>query len=170
MASQDNLKELTRCGLFTSIALIIFIVESRLPAPIPIAGAKLGLSNLVTLYVAYTLGIRQASGVLFSRIFLGAIFAGQVRTLFYSAAGGLCCLLCLCLFRPFTTHKELFWVSPLCAISHNIGQILVASWLMGTKAIFYFLPYLLILAIATGLFVGIATERFITRMNALKKS
>lgn len=164
MDSRDKLKELTRCGLLTTIALIIFVIEARLPAPLPIVGAKLGLSNGVTLYVAYTMGVSWAGKVLFARIILGAFFAGQLMTLLYSGMGGVCAWLFLVVVRRFTTQKQIWIVSPFCAIAHNLGQIAVASVVMGTSAIWYFLPYLLLLAVVSGLFVGVVAQNLVGRV------
>lgn len=163
MDSRDKLKELTRCGLFTTIALILFVIEAKLPAPLPIAGAKLGLSNGVTLYVAYTMGVTWAWKVLFARIVLGAFFAGQLMTLLYSATGGVCTLLFLWVVRGKTTRDQIWIVSPFCAIVHNLGQTCVATVVMGTTAIWYFLPYLLLLAVVSGLFVGVVAQNLVKR-------
>lgn len=163
MPSQDKLKELTKCGLFTAIALTIFMIESRIPLPIPIPGAKLGLANAVTLYVVYTMGVAAAAKVLFCRIILGGIFAGQMLTLMYSATGGFFCLVFLIFAKKSTTWKQIWFISPLCAIAHNTGQVMLASYVMGTDAILYFLPYLILLALVSGLFVGLATQQLVAR-------
>lgn len=165
MPSQDksSLQQLTRCGLFTAIALTIFMIEARLPAPLPFPAAKLGLSNCVTLYIAYTMSLKAASQVLFARIILGAIFAGQLLTLLYSAVGGLCCFLALVLLKPFFPWNRLWFVSPCCALAHNLGQLTVASLVMGTEEVFYFFPYLCLLALVSGLFVGLVTQQVVAR-------
>ncbi len=163
MPSQDKLKELTRCALFVAIATTIFMIEARLPLPIPLPGAKLGLSNCVTVYVAYTMGIRQGGQVLFCRIILGGLFAGQLLTLAYSATGGLFCLLTLCVLKPFCSWEKIWFVSPCCAVAHNIGQLSLATVILGRKEVFYLLPYLTILAVISGLFIGIATQNLMAR-------
>lgn len=160
-----SLQELTRCALFTAIALTIFMIESRLPAPITIPGAKLGLSNAVTLYVVYTMGVSSACKVLFSRILLGAFFSGQLLTLLYSATGGLFCLIFLSVVRPHTNSSMLWFISPCSAICHNLGQLLVASYVLGSTAVFYYLPYLVLLSIGSGLFVGISTRHLLHRLH-----
>lgn len=168
MSSQDKLKQLTRCGLFTTIALTIFMIESRIPLPFVIPGAKLGLSNCVTIYVAYTMGIPQASQVLFCRILLGAFFSGQLATLFYSGAGGLFCLILLTVLIRFCPWDKIWFVSPCCALAHNFGQIFMASFIMDTTAVFYFLPYLQLLGLISGLFIGIATQQLVGREKKKK--
>lgn len=163
MVSQDKLRELTRCALFTAIALTIFLLESRIPLPIAIPGAKLGLANCVTLYVGYSMGLAQAGKVLLCRIFMGALFSGQVLTLLYSATGGFFCWVLLCVLKKFFSWRQLWFVSPCCGMAHNLGQVLMASFVMGTKEIFSFLPYLLLLSLISGSFVGIATQELMKR-------
>lgn len=157
-------KAIAQCGVLTAIALTIFMVEATLPAPLPIAGAKLGLANAVTLYAVYTMGAKWGGLVLLSRILLGALFSGQLLTLLYSFSGGVTCFLVLCLLKPFTTHDDFWFVSPLCAVGHNVGQLLMASFVMGSDVVFYYLPYLLLLGVVSGLFVGIATRALIRRL------
>lgn len=84
-------RRLTLLALFTAIALTIFMVEAQIPVPIPIPGVKLGLANIVTVYVMFVLGPGDALLVLSARVFLGAVFSGQMSTLLYSAGGGLLC-------------------------------------------------------------------------------
>lgn len=44
-------KHLTLLAMYTTIALTIFVVESALPPLLPIPGVKLGLANIVTLWL-----------------------------------------------------------------------------------------------------------------------
>ncbi len=43
-----KVKKLTYMALLTAVALIIFVLESFIPAPVPVPGIKLGLANIVT--------------------------------------------------------------------------------------------------------------------------
>ena len=88
---------ITRLALLTAIALTIFLAEAQIPALTTVPGVKLGLANIVTVYVMFAMGPGDALLVLSARVFLGAVFSGQMMTLLYSAAGGLLswCVLCL---------------------------------------------------------------------------
>lgn len=169
MRWSDKLKQLTRCGMFTAIALTIFMIEARLPSISPIPGMKLGLANGVTMYVAYSMGVSAAGQILFSRILLGAMFAGQFSMLLYSAMGGLFSFLFLALVRKKTSKKDLWYISPCCALCHNLGQVLTASQVMGTTAIFYFLPYLSFMALGSGFFIGLLSAHLLEREDILTK-
>ena len=82
-------RRLTRLALLTAIALTIFLAEAQLPPLTWVPGIKLGLANIVTVYAMFVLGPADALLILCARVFLGAVFSGQMMTLLYSAAGGL---------------------------------------------------------------------------------
>ena len=46
-------KKLTLMAVLTAVALIVFIIEAQIPAPVPVPGAKLGLANVVTLFALF---------------------------------------------------------------------------------------------------------------------
>ena len=75
-------RKLTRMALLTAIALTIFMIEAQIPALVPIPGVKLGLANIVTVFAVFTMGSKEGAMILAARIFLGAVFAGNFRTIF----------------------------------------------------------------------------------------
>ncbi len=77
-----NVKKLTLLSMLSAIALTIFMVEAQIPPLLPIPGIKLGLANIVTVFAVFALGPKEAAAVLFIRIFLGAVFAGNFTTIF----------------------------------------------------------------------------------------
>ena len=119
-------KKLTLLSLLSAIALTIFMVEAQIPALVPIPGVKMGLANIITVFTVFAIGPREAALVLFVRVFLGAVFAGNFSTIFYSGAGGLCAILVTIGLRKILTKKQL-WVAGICgAIAHSIGQMAMA--------------------------------------------
>ncbi len=159
---------LTRLALLTAIALTIFMVEAQLPAA-PIPGVKLGLANIVTVYAVFVLGPRDALMILCARVFLGAVFSGQMSTLWYSAAGGLLSWCVLCLLRRVLTQKQLWLSSPVAGVFHNLGQLLAAAAMLGTWAVLAYLPYLVLAGMLAGLFTGLAAQALVGRMEKLRK-
>ena len=159
----------TRLALLTAIALTIFMVEAQLPALTAIPGVKLGLANIVTVYAVFVLGPGDALLVLSGRVFLGAVFSGQMMTLLYSAAGGLLSWCALCGLKKLLTREQIWLASPVAAVCHNLGQLLATAAVMRTWAVMAYLPYLVIAAVAAGLFTGIAAQALIRRLDKLKK-
>ena len=82
-------RRITLLALLTAIALTIFMIEAQLPVLVPIQGVKLGLANIITVYAVFVLGPGDALLILCARVFLGAVFSGQMMTLLYSMGGGL---------------------------------------------------------------------------------
>lgn len=161
-------KRMVWLSLLTAIALTIFMVEAQIPAPIPVAGVKLGLANIVTLFTICILGPWDALAVLLLRCFLGCIFSGQITALFYSIVGGLLSWFVMLLMRKITTDKQIFVVSIVGSICHNIGQIIVAILMTGTPGLIVYLPVLLISGMLAGAFTGAAAQYLILHIRRLK--
>lgn len=159
--------KLLRMALLTAVALIIFLVEARLPDLAPVPGVKLGLANIVTVYAVFTLGPGPAALILFCRVFLGAVFSGQMMTLLYSFAGGLLCWCAMCLLRKFLSKKQIWVASVFGAVAHNVGQMAVAIAVTRTPALVSWMPVLLVSAILTGTFTGLAAQFLMRRLERL---
>ena len=147
-------KRLTRLALLTAIALTIFMAEAQLPPLVPIQGVKLGLANIVTVYAVFALGAGDALLILAGRVFLGAVFSGQMMTLLYSAGGGV-------------LAWQIWLCSPVAAVFHNLGQLLVAAGVMKTWVVMAYLPYLVLSGILTGLFTGLCAQFLLNRLKHL---
>lgn len=159
---------IARLALLTAIALTIFMAEAQLPV-IPVPGVKLGLANIVTVYVIFAMGPWDALLVLSARVFLGAVFSGQPMTLIYSAAGGFLSWCVLCLLRKLLTEKQIWLASPVAAIFHNIGQLLAAAAVLRSWSVLAWLPYLVIAAVLAGLFTGVAAQVLLRRLERVQK-
>ncbi len=158
-------KRLTTMALLTAVALILFLVEAQLPAPIPVPGVKLGLANIITVYAVFRLGSKEALAILVARVLLGSIFAGQMMVLFYSMAGGLLCWAAMSAIRRVVTPRQIWVCSVVGAIAHNLGQIGVAIAITQTPLLITYLPVLLISGVVCGLFTGLCAQFVIQRLD-----
>ena len=161
-------KKLTLLSLLTAIALTIFMVEAQIPALVPIPGVKMGLANIVTVFTVFALGAREGAAVLFVRIFLGAVFAGNFSTIFYSAAGGACAIGVTILLKKILTDKQLWVAGALGAVAHSIGQMAMAILISGTPGLVVYLPVMIAVSIVTGCFTGLCAQ-FLVNRRALWK-
>lgn len=162
-----DVKRLTRMALLTAIALTIFVAEAQLPAPVPIYGVKLGLSNIVTVWAVFLLGPADAAMILLVRVVLGSLVTGQMMALMYSLGGGALCLLVTIPLSRVLTRKQMWVCSVAGAVFHNIGQILVAIAVTRTPELVVYLPVLLISGIITGLFTGLCAQLLAARLESL---
>ncbi len=156
-------KKLVLLALFTAIALTIFMVEAQIPSPLPIPGVKIGLANIVTVFVVFALGSKEGAAVLFCRIFLGAIFAGNFSTIFYSAAGGALAILTTIGLKKILTGKQLWVAGALAAVAHSIGQMAAAILISGTPGLMAYLPVMIAISIVTGTFTGLCAQLLLNR-------
>lgn len=162
-------RRITRLALLTAIALTIFVVEAQLPVVTVVPGIKLGLANIVTVYAVFSMGPGDAFLILWARMFLGAVFSGQIMTLLYSAAGGMLSWCVLCLLKKLMTREQIWLCSPVSGVFHNIGQLLAAAAMMKTWAVLAYLPYLLIAGVVAGLFTGVAAQALLKQLDQVKK-
>ena len=156
-------KKITLLSLLSAIALTIFLLEAQIPPIVPIPGIKLGLANIVTVFTVYTLGPVEGILVLVVRIFLGAVFAGNFSTIFYSAAGGACAIAVTILLRKRLKRNQLFAAGSLGAAAHSIGQMLMAVILTKTPSLCIYLPVMLAVSIVTGAFTGFCAQLLMNR-------
>lgn len=163
-----NVKKLVTLALLSAIALTIFMVEAQIPALVPIPGVKLGLANIVTVFTVFALGAKEGTAVLFVRIFLGAVFAGNFSTILYSAAGGFCAIAVTILLRKLLTKKQLWVAGCLGAVAHSIGQMAMAVLLTETPGLLVYLPVMVAVSIVTGLFTGLCAQFLINRGSIWK--
>ena len=161
-------KKLTLMALLTAIALTIFMIEAQIPPVVPLPGVKLGLANIITVFAVFALGPREAASILFCRIFLGAVFAGNFSTIFYSAAGGTLAILATILLRKVLTNKQLWVAGAIGAVAHSVGQVGMAILITGTPGIIVYLPPLICISIVTGCFTGLCAQFLVNRGNLWK--
>ena len=154
-------RRLTRAALLTAIALTIFMAEAQIPIP----GIKLGLANIVTVYAMFVPGPRDTLLILLSRIFLGAVFSGQMMTLLYSLGGGLLSYLALLLLRRVLGRGQLWVSSPLSAVCHNLGQLLAAAAIAKSWVVLVYLPYLVLAGLITGTLTGLCAQLVVGRLS-----
>ena len=165
-----NTRKLTRMALLTAIALTIFMVEAQIPAPIPVPGVKLGLANIITVFAVYTMGSKEGAAILAGRIFLGAVFAGNFSTIFYSAAGGALAILTTIGMKRILTMKQLWVAGALAAVAHAVGQMAVAIVMTGTPGLIVYLPVLIVTGIIAGLFTGLCAQFLVNREDKFWKT
>lgn len=152
---ESHIRKLTLLSLYTAISLSIFMIEAALPPIVPIPGIKLGLANIITLFVLVKYSAKDAALVLFVRIIMATIFAGQAVSFIYSICGGIMCFTTMSLLNRMLGRKYIFLTSIAGAIAHNTGQILAAFFILRLSGILIYIPYLIVSGTITGLFTGL---------------
>ncbi len=157
-------KKIAYCGLLTTVALLLSYVERMLAIPMLVPGMKLGLANVVVLIALYLFDSKTAFCISILRILMTGILFTGFASFFYSAAGALLSFFVMSFLKNHFRFSTIA-VSISGGISHNIGQIIIACIVVENMGLFYYLPFLVILGIATGFFTGIVGEKTIYYLN-----
>lgn len=163
-------RKLTQMALLTAIALTIFMIEAQIPPLVPIPGIKLGLANIITVFAVFAMGPAEAASILFVRIFLGAVFAGNFSTIFYSGAGGLAAILITIGLRKLLTTRQLWVAGALAAIGHSLGQMAMAIAITRTPGLAVYLPIMIFCSVITGIFTGLCAQLVLNRGKDIWKT
>lgn len=161
-------KKLVYLSLLVAMALALSLLENVIPLPFVAPGAKLGLSNMVILISLAVFGFSEALIVAVLKSIVLMLATGSVSSLAYSLIGGVMAVLLMELGYRFL-HKYLSFIgiSILGSAGHNLGQILVATFITENIKMFNYLPLLLIVGIFTGYFVGLGSSKVIRHMKKL---
>ena len=161
---RNNLKKLTSLALAISFALILSFIESRIPAFVASPGVKVGLANIAIIFMLYKFGIKEAIIVSIIRVVMVSILFGSVASLFYSIAGAVLSLAVMIILKCITPLKEVA-ISVVGGVMHNVGQIIMASILLDTNVVVYYLPFLLVSGTIAGIVVGITAALLIQKIK-----
>ncbi len=154
-------------GMFLALALILSYVEALIPFQFGIPGVKLGLANLVTVMMLYCTGAKEAFLLSVLRIVLAGFLFGNPFGIIYGLSGGILSFLVMyLLWRGDRLH--VVSVSVAGGLSHNLGQLLAASAVVGNRNLFYYLPVLLAAGFVTGFLIGLLAQEMIVRVKRLK--
>ncbi|WP_456081508.1 Gx transporter family protein [Mediterraneibacter sp.] len=154
-------------GVFTSLALILSYVELLIPINFGIPGMKLGLANLLVVILLYKCGSRDALLLSVIRILLSGLIFGNMFSIFYSLGGGLLSLAVM-IFLKRTGQFTVTGVSLGGGASHNVGQLLIAMFVVQTYQVGYYLPVLLIAGVITGAVIGILSAEVLKRTQSIR--
>ncbi len=170
-ANANATGRLARISILVALALALHVAEGFIPVPFVVPGARLGLANIVTLIAIAMYGTNDALMVVALRTFLGSLVSGALTSFAFSVVGGTLATVAMsAAYRRLGGAFGLVGVSVLGAVSHNVGQLLVAAALVGTMAVYAYLPALLVAGVATGYFVGVVAGLILRRTPATSEA
>ena len=157
-------KRVAFLGLSIALAMILSFVEHQIPALVAIPGIKVGLPNLVIVFLLYRVGWKDAVIVSVVRTLLVSILFGNIQMLTFSVAGAALSLASMILLKK-TNWFSTITVSIVGGICHNIGQIVAAILWTETVGIVTYLPVLLISGTVAGAVIGLISGMLVERLK-----
>ena len=170
MQKSSNLRKLVFIALLTAQGIILGLLEQAIPFPFTFApGAKLGLANIVTLISLYTLSFKEVVLVVVMKTLMTSVLGGTFSTFLYSGMGALVSFIGMYLVMQLGEKRvSMIGVSATGGILHNVGQLMVASWMAKSWTVLLYLPAMSIVGIFAGVAIGIAANYAITHVKLLK--
>ncbi|MCI8661492.1 MAG: Gx transporter family protein [Lachnospiraceae bacterium] len=153
-------------GMLIALAFVFSYVEAMIPIPVPVPGVKLGLANLVNVVGLYTVGAAGTVMVALVRIVLTGFTFGNTFSMLYALAGGAASITAMVAARK-SGFLGTVGVSILGGVFHNIGQLVVASWVTRTVGVFSYFPLLLAAGVVTGGVIGFLGGLVVERIRAV---
>ena len=161
-----RLNKMIFLSILVSIGLALSVLESAIPLPIAIPGARLGLSNMVVLVTIIIFGFKEGIIVSMLKSIVLVLVTGSISSFIYSFSGAiLSCIAMYLSYRYFSKIFSLIGVSIFGALSHVTAQITVASLMMNNLRIYSYLPFLMLTSIFTGYFVGLSSTFIVKNLR-----
>ncbi len=162
-----EIRKLTMLSMLLALSVVFNIVESTIPfigGVIP--GVKLGLSNIIILFVIYMYTFKEAMYVSIGKVIIISLVRTGLFgiTFFFSLGGAILSTISMYMVKRYT-KLSIIGISIIGSLTHSIGQILIAMLMLRTFNVIFYLPYILILTIPTGIVVGMMTRNVLKFYN-----
>ena len=160
-------KKVAFLGMCIALSMILSFVESQIPPLMAVPGVKVGLPNIVMVFMLYKIGAKETAIVSILRVILVGILFGTPLSMIYSLVGAALSLIGMILLKKTNLFAPVT-VSVAGGILHNIGQIATACIVMETAQIAYYLPVLLISGTIAGILIGLTAAMILKRLDKMK--
>ena len=160
-------KRVAFLGMCIALSMILSYFESLIPPLVAVPGVKIGLPNLVMVFMLYKIGWKETAIVSIIRVILVGILFGTPLSMIYSLAGATLSLIGMILMKKTNLFAPVT-VSVVGGILHNVGQIATACFVMDTAQIAYYLPVLLITGTVAGIVIGYVAALILKRLEKMK--
>ncbi len=164
-SESKRVRRIALMGLFFALSLCFSYLESMVTLPGLPPGIKLGLSNLVTMYCLFFLGKKSAYSLALLKSFFVFLTRGPVGAML-SLCGGILSVTVMGIGDSLSGRKLSYSaLSIMGAVSHNIGQLIAARFLIN-KFLVVYIPILLI----SGLIMGVLTGMMFAHLTPYLKN
>lgn len=164
MQIKGKTRSLAIFSMLVAVAMILSYVESLVPPLVAVPGVKIGLSNIVTVFALYTLGIKSAFCVSLVKVSLSALLFGNVASFIFSLSGAMLSLFVMVILTRVGPFSHI-GVSALGGVFHNVGQIIAAVFVLKNTGIIYYLAPLVISGTLAGVGVGVVAGILVGRLE-----
>lgn len=161
-------KKIVYLSLLAALAIVLHTIDHYLSAPLPL-GVKLGLANIIALIVVELYGIKEMFVINIFRVIISGLITGSIMSypFFMSCGGVFLSSIVLAVLKKLTT-LPMVSTSIIAAVFHNIGQLVVLSFILSSQAFMPYLFVMLVSSIPTGIFTGLVAIEALKRIKKEK--
>lgn len=163
-----SVKKTATLALLLCLCSVVGIIESFIALPLPVPGIKLGLANLVTLFVLYYFDKKCYITIGFLRVVLTALLWGGFGLNFLFSFAGWALSAAAVITACLINKNSIYGISVIGACFHQMGQMTVAAAVYAQIGLLYYLPFLIAAGTASGLLTAFLTKRIIVALNRSK--
>ena len=162
MKNFSKAKYISYLSIMLTLIVVLSFLESMLPpTPFLPPGVKLGLSNIVKMFVLLFMGKKEAFSLTIAKsvfVFLTRGFTSGVLSL---SGGFLSILVIILLSTAFKQKISYLLLSVFGAIFHNIGQLIAVTLILDNLYTLYFLPVLIVSGVFMGTITGVLLKQLL---------
>ncbi|MFM1534789.1 Gx transporter family protein [Helcococcus ovis] len=167
-----DIRDMVFTGILIAMALAMSLVERMIPIPFVMPGAKLGLSNIIILVTLMVYGFERGLIVASLKSVLLMIIIGFGPSFIYSFTGAIFSTVMMWIAYRYFNQKIMIFsiigVSIIGAVSHNFAQITAAAYILKSLMIYTYFPFLTIIGIITGYFVGLGSYNVASHLKKIE--
>lgn len=165
MSTQTE-KKIIFLSFITAFALSIYVLEMLIPRPLPFM--KIGLSNVVIVFLIYSDLIWESFLITIAKTLIGGFITGTLLTptSLMSLCGGMLAFVSMIIAYKTPLGLSIIGVSIIGSVFHNIGQLLAVNIaVIGDWKLVYFVPLMLFLGLVTGILTGYLAHLLVERLD-----
>lgn len=135
----------------TALSVGLHYLESRIPPFVPVPGFRLGLANIVSLFVLYYYGGASYLFVRAVKTLIVALISTGFNVAFFRSLSGTILAVIVSLLLYYLIKPSIYIVSLFGSLFHTIGQLLAYAIFFSTPYIFYYIIILGPISLVTGI-------------------
>lgn len=147
-------------------ACVLGLVESALPAVLPLPWLRVGLANIAVVAALALAGPRTAVFVAAGRVFLVGLVSGTLAgpVTLIAGAGALASVAVMCLLASFGPRYSMIGWSAAGSAAHVLAQFGAAAVILHSGALLRLAPPSVLVALGLGVAVGLLVRAIVSRL------
>lgn len=166
--NKTKISRVALTGIFAALALALSFAEKTFLAVIVLPmGIKPGFSNIIVMFSCSALGFLPTLGIALIKSGFTALVSGGVAG-FISLCGGFISVLTMYTALKLSKKKlSYIGISVLGSVMHNLGQLIAAEIISGTRLFTGYAPVLLVSGVIFGIVTGTIMNVILPYINKL---